>query len=658
MSEDLRLADSQIRFRTFSEKKGASDLTKALTHVPPPEGPDTHPPPSSHAMPYLEDLYHAFEQAGALEPPFTFESMLSIYEQSSILPQNIRALSTNIDGFGYHLTPTIDPNSEEADIKIASMIRMERAFATDGVASYSGEGRLNIDPTPEEVQQRKQQLIAQMHLEQALVELFFESCSRQISFVRLRKETREELEITGNAFWEVLRNERGEIDSFNRIPAYSMRLLPIDRVPIECTMKIRVSATQCGNKKMMRNFRRFVQIAEGRSIFFKEFGDPRVVSTRSGKCEEIKPETPDADGFADRPATEIIHFQIPSYHSPYGVPRWVGVLLAVLGTSAAEEVNYLYFDNKSIPPLALLVSGAHCTPGTIKSIEGYIENEFKGRANFHKILVLEAEASPMAGSQSTQVRMVLQPLTSAQQRDGLFQKYIGDNRDFVGQAFRLPKIITGNTKDFTRASLEGALRFAEQQVFQPERQDFDDFINRLIFLEMGWATVKYTSNSPLASDPQTMMTMIQGGVIAGVLTPEDGRKLCSLVFNQDFAKISSIWTKQPLSVTLAMLGQGLLTAQDITTAPRNAEEARTVTPPVPTGETPNSESHAGTPVEVVTPPPPGQESRQPNAGQVSTKSSKELVDFINKSLEAQGHPALESETLMIPADKMNEWFPK
>ena len=43
------------------------------------------------------------------------------------------------------------------------------------------------------------------------------------------------------------------------------------------------------------------------------------------------------------------------YHSPrspYGVPRWVGTLLSVLGSRQMEEVNYLYFENKSVPPMA------------------------------------------------------------------------------------------------------------------------------------------------------------------------------------------------------------------------------------------------------------------------------------------------------------------
>jgi hypothetical protein len=41
----------------------------------------------------------------------------------------------------------------------------------------------------------------------------------------------------------------------------------------------------------------------------------------------------------DGPALELIHFAVHSPRSPYGVPRWVGTLLAVLGSRQMEEVN-------------------------------------------------------------------------------------------------------------------------------------------------------------------------------------------------------------------------------------------------------------------------------------------------------------------------------
>lgn len=599
---------------------------------------------ASRAMPHLEDLDHAFEQAGALEPPYAVNALLDIYEKSSALPQNIKAMATNIDGFGYHLEPVIDLAKEDADTKVAGMIRVERAQQAAGSITYVGDGRLNIDPTDEEIAERKRQLAARMRLEESLINLFFDSCAREISFTSLRKETREEREITANAYWEVLRDEFGRIESFKRIPSYSMRLMPIDMIPTVAEAKVRISATQIGVKKIIKNFRRFVQVAEGRTVYFKEFNDPRCVDALTGRYylnnEALQAEIPGAI-----PASEIIHFSVTCFHSPYGIPRWIGTLLAVLGTTAAEEVNYLYFDNKSIPPMALLVSGAHVSDETVKSISEYLETEFKGRTNFHKLLVLEAETSAMSGAQSSQVRMTLQPLTSAQQQDGLFLKYLELNRDFIGQAYRLPRIITGNTKDFNRASLEGAIRFAEQQVFQPERTDFDDFINRILFLEMGWSTWKFVSNSPATTDPQTLATMVASMTQAGILTPEDARNIATQIFNQEITKLNAAWTKQPLTVTMAMLGQGLIKPDQLVPSPQSSREYREQKLPrgnnAPSEASENQQDKPYTPEDTLV---PGQEVRQPNAGQIPMDNGDAQQD-------------LGTEVLAVPSGLWGAWFP-
>lgn len=518
---------------------------------------------ASNSLPFAEDLYHAFQQAGALEPPYDFNALIEIFEASSALAQNIQSYAVNIDGFGYHLEPVIDPDADDADDKIAAVLRVEKARVQHWRATHTGEGKLDIDPTPEEIAQKKLELRAKMHLEKARIEAFFESCCLQQSFTTLRKRNRGELEAMGNSFWEIVRDGDGVIDSFVHIPAFSMRLLPLDMNPVEVPVQYKVSPLTLATKTVRRYFRRFVQILETRTVYFKQLGDPRVMSRKTGMYYPSLTELHEADP-TDGPATEVHHFPINSFKSPYGIPRWIGAMLAVLGTSAAEEVNFLYFDNKTVPPMALLVSGAHLKPGAVERIESYIENSFKGRTNFHKILVLEADPGPMMNGHSANVRITLQPLTSAQQRDGLFLKYIEQNRDFIGQAFRLPRILRGDIRDFNRATGEAALRFAEQQVFQPEREEFDDFINKLIFVDMGFHTWKFASNSPIASDPQTLATIVQGLVISGIITIAEARELAKQILNTEVAKIDAQWTRQPLSLTLAQVGKEAAPAESST----------------------------------------------------------------------------------------------
>jgi capsid portal protein len=213
-----------------------------------------------------------------------------------------------------------------------------------------------------------------------------------------------------------------------------------------------------------------------------------------------------------------------------------------------EEVNYLYFENKSVPPMALLVSGGRLSDSSVPRIERFIEENLKGKANFHKILILEADG---AGSGDSRAKIELRPLTDAQQQDALFQLYDERNIDKVGSAFRLPRMLRGETKDFNRSSAEAALRFAEDQVFQPERDEFDFLMNRKVLADMGVRFWRFRSQTPVTRDPERMTEMVERLVRVGVLTPEEGRMLAGDIFNTEFRKIGDDWTKRPITLTLA-----------------------------------------------------------------------------------------------------------
>jgi len=227
--------------------------------------------------------------------------------------------------------------------------------------------------------------------------------------------------------------------------------------------------------------------------------------------------------------------------------------VAVLGSRQMEEVNYLYFENKSVPPLALLISGGRLSESSVPRIERFIEENLKGRANFHKILILEAEG----GQGENLAKIELRPLTEAQQQDALFQVYDERNIDKVGGAFRLPRLLRGESKDFNRATAESALRFAEDQVFQPERDEFDYLINRKLLADMGIRFWRFRSQTPVTRDPERMTAMVEKLVRVGVLTPEEGRFLAGDIFNRELRKIGDDWTKRPITLTLAGIQTGV-----------------------------------------------------------------------------------------------------
>lgn len=489
-----------------------------------------------------------FSSAGALEPPYDPAALCLLVEHSNALRQNLDAYAVNIDGFGHRMEPAIDFEAEDADARVADAIFLERSAARERGELEDGA---ELEPTDEEVAARKRELIHLARVERARLQSFFDFCCFDHSFVDLRRRTRQDLETTGNAYWEVLRDGRGEIARLVYVPSHTVRLMPLDADPVEVEDRVQVSSVAFEAVPARRRLRRYVQVQGTDRVYFKAFGDPRFISKRTGAVFASVEALRRADQ-RDGPATEILHFAIHSPRTPYGVPRWVGALLAVLGSRQMEEVNYLYFENKSVPPLALLISGGRLSESSVPRIERFIEENLKGKTNFHKILILEAEG----GQGENRARIELRPLTDAQQ-DALFQVYDERNIDKVGGAFRLPRLLRGESKDFNRATAESALRFAEDQVFQPERDEFDYLINRKLLADMGIRFWRFRSQTPVTRDPERMTAMVEKLVRVGVLTPEEGRFLAGDIFNREFRKIGDDWTKRPITLTLAGIQTGV-----------------------------------------------------------------------------------------------------
>jgi PBSX family phage portal protein len=500
-----------------------------------------------------------FLEAGALEPPYDPEQLALLVEHSNSLRQNLDAYSVNIDGFGHRYDPAIDLDAEDANDKIRDALLVERA------TRYGAEA---AEPSDDEVAERRTELIHSARLERARLDSFFSFCCFDHSFVQLRRMTRQDLETCGNAYWEVLRNGGGEVARLVYVPAHTVRLTSLDTEAVEVEDRIAVSPVSYERDVCRRRFRRFVQVEAGMTTHFRAFGDPRVTSYKTGARFESVEALRRVDP-ADGPATELLHFKIPSPRTPYGVPRWIGALLSVIGSRQMEEVNLLYFENKSIPPLALLVSGGRLSKDSVPRIERFIEENIKGKKNFHKILILQAEN----GAGDSKAKIELHPLTSAQQSDALFQEYDQANQDKVGGAFRLPRILRGESKEVNRATAQAALRFAEDQVFAPERDEFDYFINRKLLSDMGITFWRFRSQTPVTRDPERMTVMVEKLTRVGVLTPEEGRLLAADIFNREFRKLGDDWTKRPLTLTLAGIQTGVEDLRGEDRSPRDAAKA-------------------------------------------------------------------------------------
>ena len=519
-------------------------------------GSDALAPPSRKEEPDTRE--QVFNKSGAIEPPYDPQTLARLYEVSNSLRQNVESYEVNIDGFGHRFEAAIELDKDDAAERVRDALLLEALHekGTDDPSEYD-----KLMPSEQAIADKLAKLKIVSSVERAKLKSFFEFAAQDMSFPKLRMMTRMDLEVHGNGYWEVLRNKSGKVARFVYVPGWTVRLRPMFKKAVEIEERIPISQVTFGKVSVKKRFRSFVQIADGEqeAVYFKAFGDPRTVSRQTGKLYD-SPESMKAAEPESTPANEMIHFQIASPLSPYGVPRWIGNLLSVLGSRSAEEVNYFYFENKAVPPLAVLVSGGRLSKSSVPKIEDFIENNIKGRRNFHKILILEA-VTPQAkgadtGPHPQRPMIEIKPLKTAQNDDALFSQYDQANIDKVGSSFRVPRLLRGDSKDFNRATAEAAVRMAEEQVFQPHRDDFDFFINHLIMPELGARFWTFKSNSRLARDPETMGKILEGLTKQGVLTPEEARVLAGDIFNRDFAIINEPWVKQPVPFTLAGIQTG------------------------------------------------------------------------------------------------------
>lgn len=86
-------------------------------------------------------------------------------------------------------------------------------------------------------------------------------------------------------------------------------------------------------------------------------------------------------------------------------------------------------------------------------------------------------------------------------------------------------LVSGNTDEYTRATVEASRRMADEQIFAPERDQFDDMITRVLFPHMGIRYHKFKSNSPNTTDNQELVKILAGAEKTGGMTPRIARML-------------------------------------------------------------------------------------------------------------------------------------
>ena len=329
----------------------------------------------------------AFNAGDWIEPPFELQGLHALVTESAILPQCIRAYKDNVAGFGIGVK-YIEDIEENADAE----------------AEY----------------RRMTQIIELLNTEQDTKEVF--------------EDLIEARETYGVAYLEVIRNLDGDVQQIEFLH---------DTPSVRKTKPLEpyINTTYYNHGEPVQRKKKFCKYRQqlgGKTVYFKEFGDPRVMDWRDGSYI-----TDDGEGIPlDYEANEILEFSIGI--QPYGEVRWIGQILGVDGSRRAERLNNNYFINGRHTPLMIMIQGGTLTNESYDKLTKYMD-DIKGEAGQHAFIVLETESTDGKTDfdETEKPKIEVKDLASILQKDELFQSYMDNNRKKVQSAFLLPDLYTG-----------------------------------------------------------------------------------------------------------------------------------------------------------------------------------------------------------------------
>ena len=375
---------------------------------------------------------------------------------------------------------------------------------------------------------------------------FIESVNSDESLSTMLAKTIDDYETYGYAFIEVIRDRKGRISLLRYMPAGTTRLLPKDEAnPQPVTYDI-ARGKRVVNVTEYRAFRRYVQIVGGRTRFFKEFGDQRDLHMDTGKFDSV----PKA-----QLATEVIHLRQHS-PDPYGVPRWINQLPSVLGSRESEECNLRYFEDNTVPPMILSVSGGRLTKQSYSEMRQLLQQQGVGKERQHKIMLIEAVPEREGLDDKGSVSVRIDKLTDSRQSDGLFKEYDEGNQAKIRSSFRLPPVAIGLSQDTTFATARVSAFVAESQVYRPARDALDEVLNKRIVQHeqgLGLRTVKIASRVPSITDPESLIKSLTALNVMGALTPRTANETANRILQIELPEYPKVgeegyeeWMDKPI----------------------------------------------------------------------------------------------------------------
>lgn len=371
--------------------------------------------------------------------------------------------------------------------------------------------------------------------EEIELENFFSYINPDQSFLQVMEAALWDYYLTGNMYFEIIRNGKGKPASIVHIPSYQVRISKREdeAALLKMTQLIRSrNGYEIRKRLESKRFRKFAQtnrvssrigtVSDGQGVWFKEFQDSRVYDRKTGELATTAKEIKDLRR-KKQLAHEIVHVSAPQTRGVYGLPYYIGNVISINGDIKAENINMSTFSNNNIPSMVVAVSGGQLTPGSLDRIAEFSESKFQHSDNRSKFLLLESETMDDDSLDTGRSRIEIKSLHETQKEEAMFQKYSEECRAAIRRSFRLPEILVGRGSAASGVVVAASMKLADEQVFSQDRTHFVDWINRKLLPELGILNLMIELNSPNATDPATIVNLLGSSEKTGAMTPRIAR---------------------------------------------------------------------------------------------------------------------------------------
>jgi len=502
--------------------------------------------------------------------PLPVLGLVHWYERSAILRPNVAAMVSNVTGFGWKLTPTLDLEAEEAAEEVETAMWLHRLAqweaAVEALPPGEDEPEPPEPPEADEVEETLKEWKRKARQEFAQLQVKLDAMCFEYDFAELNARQETGQNVVGWGTWEVIRAKRSrKIVRLKHVEPWTLRLTPVG-APVTVEESVPVSKVHYTTIPVSRRFRQVIQ-HDMDVVWLKEFGDPRVMSPKSGRFYKTEAELLRKEPDVTAQANEVLWFADYAIGTPYGRPPWSGISPGVRGSRLASDNTVDDLLNSSVPRGLLLMNDARFGKSAVPELKAFF-NANHGKVR-NRLAVVEASTSTTISQGGATGTIEYIPLTSSQHSDATFLAYQEATALDASAQFGIPPVLTGRTKEYNKATSEAAKEAAEESTFRPKRGRFDGAINRKLFRDMGVRFWKFESKGSTRSDPDKIASLLLGAVKEGALTPAEARPVLEKLLGIDLMSEAGPWQRQPKEFTLA----GIQPPEDTTADEATGDES-------------------------------------------------------------------------------------